>query len=50
MELKVPMCGRSFEPTLFSASHDVDVIRPELCCVECIIDLGLFHYINLYAK
>jgi hypothetical protein len=40
MELKVPMCARSFESTLFLASHDVDVIRPELCCVECIMDLG----------
>jgi hypothetical protein len=37
MELKVPMCGES---TLFLASHDVHVIRPELCCVECIMDLG----------
>jgi hypothetical protein len=35
-ELKVPMCGRS----LFLTSHDVDVIRPELCCVECITDRG----------
>jgi hypothetical protein len=40
MESKAPMCGRSFEFTLFLASHDVDVIRPELCCVECIMDLG----------
>jgi hypothetical protein len=40
MELKVPMCGRSFESTLFLASHDVDVIRPELCCLECIIKLN----------
>jgi hypothetical protein len=40
MELKVPMCGRSFESTLFSPSRDVDIIRPELCCVECIMDLG----------
>jgi hypothetical protein len=39
MELKVPMCGKSFESTLFLASYDVDVIRPELCCVECIMDL-----------
>jgi hypothetical protein len=50
MELKVPMCGRSFESTLCLASHDVDVIHPELCFVECIMDLGLFQYINFYAK
>jgi hypothetical protein len=41
MELKVPMCGRSFESTLFLASHGVAVIRQELCCVECITDLGV---------
>jgi hypothetical protein len=40
MELKDPMCGRSFESTLFSASHDVDIFRPELCCVERIMDMG----------
>jgi hypothetical protein len=40
MELKVPICGRSLESTLLLASHDVDVIRRELCCVECIMDLG----------
>jgi hypothetical protein len=40
MELKVPMCGRSFEFTLFLAFNDVDVIRPDLWCVECIMDLG----------
>jgi hypothetical protein len=40
MKLKVPMCGRSFKSALFLASHDVDVIRPELCCVEWIMDLG----------
>jgi hypothetical protein len=38
-ELKVPMYGRSFDITLFVASRDVEVIRPELCCVECIMDL-----------
>jgi hypothetical protein len=40
MELKVPMCGKSFESTLLLASHDGDVIRPELCCVKCALDLG----------
>jgi hypothetical protein len=40
MELEVPMCGRSLESTLLLTSHDVDVIRPELCSVECLIDLG----------
>jgi hypothetical protein len=40
MELKVLMCSRSFESTLFLASRDVDVIRPKLCCVDCIMDLG----------
>jgi hypothetical protein len=40
MELKVPMCGRSFESTLFLASHEEEVIRPELRYVECIMDLG----------
>jgi hypothetical protein len=39
MELKVLMCSSSFESTLFLVSHDVDVIRPELCSVECIMDL-----------
>jgi hypothetical protein len=39
MELKVPICDRSFESTFFLASPDVDVIHPELCCVECIMDL-----------
>jgi hypothetical protein len=39
MEMKVPMCGKSFEFTLFLVSHDVDVIRPELSCAECITDL-----------
>jgi hypothetical protein len=34
------MYGRSFESTLSLASHDVDVIRPELCCGEGIMDLG----------
>jgi hypothetical protein len=48
MELKVPMYGRSFESTLFLASHDVDVIRPELCCV--LWTWGLLQYFNLYAK
>jgi hypothetical protein len=43
MELKVRMCTRSFESALFLASHDVDVIRPELCW-------GLLQYVNLYAK
>jgi hypothetical protein len=37
MELKAPMCARSLESTLFLASHDVDVIGPELCCAECIV-------------
>jgi hypothetical protein len=40
MELKVPICGTSFKSTLFLASHDVDVIRPELCYAECIMNLG----------
>jgi hypothetical protein len=40
MVLKVPMCARSFESALFLASHDVDTIRPESCCVECIMGLG----------
>jgi hypothetical protein len=40
MELKVPMCGRLLESTLFSASHDVDVICPEFCYVEFIMDPG----------
>jgi hypothetical protein len=39
MDLKVPMCVGSFESTLFIASQDLDVIRSELCCVECIMDL-----------
>jgi hypothetical protein len=34
VELKVPVYGGSFKSTLFLASHDVDVIRPELFCVE----------------
>jgi hypothetical protein len=34
------MCSRSFESTLLLASHDADVIRPELCCVECVMELG----------
>jgi hypothetical protein len=38
MELKVSIWGRSFQSTLFLASYDVDVIRPELCCV--VMDLG----------
>jgi hypothetical protein len=59
MELKVPMCGRSFESPLFLASHDVDVIRPELCCVVlCCVVLnvlvlwtwGLFQYVNLCTE
>jgi hypothetical protein len=37
MEFKVPMCGRSFEST-FLASHNVDVIPTELCCIECIME------------
>jgi hypothetical protein len=41
-ELMVLMCGRSFESMLFLATHDVDVIRPELCYVECIMDLRPF--------
>jgi hypothetical protein len=40
MELKVPMCGGSSESTLCLASHDVDVTRPELCCADCVMDLG----------
>jgi hypothetical protein len=40
MALKVPMCRRPSESTLFLASRDVDVTRPELCCVESITDLG----------
>jgi hypothetical protein len=40
MEFKVPMVGISFESTSFLASHDVDVIRPDLYCVVCIMDLG----------
>jgi hypothetical protein len=39
MELLVPMCGRSFEYTLFLASHDVDVIHRVLCCVESRISI-----------
>jgi hypothetical protein len=31
IELKVPMCAISFESPLFLASHDVDIVRPELC-------------------
>jgi hypothetical protein len=51
-ELKIPMCGRSFESTLFLASHDVNVIPPELCCVvlNVLCTWGLSHYVNLYAK
>jgi hypothetical protein len=30
VELKVPMCGRSCEPTLFLASDDVEVISPRV--------------------
>jgi hypothetical protein len=41
MELKVPMCGTSVEYTLSLASHDVDVIRLELCCVECCVALNV---------
>jgi hypothetical protein len=40
VELKVPICGRTFSVHVFLASHDVDVIRPELCYVECIMDQG----------
>jgi hypothetical protein len=40
MELKAPICGRSFESMLLLASHDVNIIRPELYCVECIMDLA----------
>jgi hypothetical protein len=40
MELKVPICGTSFESTLFLASHDVAVIRSELCFVECNTNRG----------
>jgi hypothetical protein len=36
IELKVSKYGRSIESTLFLASHDVDFIRPELCCAESI--------------
>jgi hypothetical protein len=39
MDLKVPMCSRSSESTVFIASHDVDIFRPDLCCAECIRDL-----------
>jgi ribosomal protein S27AE len=34
VELKVQICGRSCESTLFLASHDVEVIRPELFCIK----------------
>jgi hypothetical protein len=52
MDQKVPMCGRSFESTLFLAFHDVDVFRPELCCVVLSVlwTWGLLQCVNLYAK
>jgi hypothetical protein len=52
MELKVLMCGRSFESTLFLASHDVNVALPELCCVvlNVLRTWGLLQRVNLYAK
>jgi hypothetical protein len=48
--LKVPMCGRSFESTLFSASHDVDVIRPDEKCLKIITTSStkLFSYLMVY--
>jgi hypothetical protein len=39
MEMKVPICGRSFES--FLAAHDVDVIRPQLCCFELNLEKAL---------
>jgi hypothetical protein len=38
MELKGPMCGGSFESTLFLPSHDMDVMSQS--CVECVMDLA----------
>jgi hypothetical protein len=38
------MCGRSFESMLFLASNDVDVICPELCCVESRKKYRVLHF------
>jgi hypothetical protein len=35
------MCGRLCEFTLFLASYDVEVIRPELFCMKRIMDLSI---------